>query len=110
MGSLSFLGPFLINLPLLLAYLVGMGAGAILISRGRLAAGILALIGFALLELRALLGAIIALSPIYLSRMMPAFQIGQWLAGITFVTNLMAALAICLIAVALVRAAERSET
>ncbi|HEY65122.1 MAG TPA: hypothetical protein G4O02_11190 [Caldilineae bacterium] len=105
MEPLSFVGPFLINLPLLLAYLIGMGAGAILISRGQRAAGALALIGFALLELHVLLGVIIALSPIYFS----PFQIGRWIAGVTFATNLMAAVAICFIVVALIRAAGHLE-
>ncbi len=109
MEFLLVAGPFLFNLPLLLAYLIGIGAGAILVSRGQRAAGTLSLIGFALLELRAVLEVIIALLPTYYSPTRIG-QLSRWLTGVTFVANLVAALAICLIAIALVRTAGRSET
>ncbi len=109
MAPWSFLGPFALSLPLLLAYLAGVGAGIILLARGQRAAGTMATIGFVVLAARALLSPITALSPLFLSGTMPAPRLGVVMAGITFASNLVAALAVLLIVVALLRAAMSSD-
>ncbi len=106
MGLLSFVRSFLIYSPLLVAYLIGIGASAFLLTQGQQRAGMPALIGFALLELQLLLRVLISFSPVYF----PLSQAARWLVGGTLIANLVAALGICLVAAALIRAVERLET